>query len=86
MSRPAPPSNLIYDSGMDNEGLLHGRLESRWRDVKPFHVIVRLKNGSTKVGRVCYFDTSRLTLSQEGRLCDFNYQDIAQIVASALRL
>jgi hypothetical protein len=66
--------------------LLPGRLESRWREVAPLNVIVRLKNGATHLGRICYFDSSRLTLAEHGRLCDLMYQDIAHIVMATVSL
>ncbi len=86
MARPLPPPTLIYDSSADAEALLPGRLETRWREGAPLHVIVRLKGGDTHIGRVCYFDSSRLTLAKEGRLCDLPYGEIAHIVLSTISL
>lgn len=86
MSRPSPPSTLIYDHSADTQALLPRRLEDRWREVAPLNVIVRLKSGSTHIGRVCYFDTSRLTLAQEGRLFDLMYHDIAHVVIATVSL
>jgi len=86
MVRPLPPSTLIYDHSADAEVLLPGRLEARWRKSTPLNVIVRLKNGSTHIGRVCYFDSSRLTLAKEGHLCDLMYRDIAHILMATVSL
>jgi hypothetical protein len=85
MNKPTHPSTLIYDCGVDPELLLKDRLEDRSREGDRLHVIVRLKSGTTHVGRICYFDSSRLTLAQSDRterLCDFNYSDIARILIS----
>ncbi|NIM04714.1 MAG: hypothetical protein GTO55_02135 [Armatimonadetes bacterium] len=86
MLRPSPPPTLIYDHGADKEALLPGRLESRWREVAPLNVIVRLKDGTTRLGRICYFDTSRLTLAEHGQLHDLMYRDIAHIVMATVSL
>jgi hypothetical protein len=86
MSKSVISSALIYDSGADTELHLRGRLESRCRKDTLLHVVVRLKSGATHIGRVCYFDSSRLTLAQEnrnGQLCDLMYTDIARIVAAS---
>jgi len=82
MARPAPPPTLIYDYSNDGEELLPGRLEGRWREGANLNMIVRLKSGSTLVGRLCYFDSSRMTLTKEGRLWDLMYSDIAHILSA----
>ena len=84
MPRPSPPPTLIYDYSTDQEGLLLSRLESRTRAVAPLNVIVRLKTGATHIGRLCYFDSTRLTLAKEGRLCDLMYRDIAHILSASI--
>lgn len=86
MTRPSPPPTLIYDHSADKEALLPDRLERRRREDTPLSVIVRLKDGSTQLGRVCYFDSSRLTLTRQGRLFDLMYHDIAHIVMSPIML
>jgi len=86
MLRPSPPPTLIYDHSADAEVLLQGRLESRWRKVAPLNVIVRLKDGTTHLGRVCYFDSSRLTLAQHGQLYDLMYRDIAHVLMATISL
>ncbi len=88
MAKPVPPPALIYDCGVDTELLLRGKLESRCREDAHTRVIVRLKSGATHIGRIYYFDSSRLTLAQdnrEPRLRDVNYRDIARILATPKR-
>lgn len=86
MSKPSPPATVIFDHNVDVETMLPSRLEDRWREVAPLNVIVRLKDGTTRLGRVCYFDSARLTLAQHGRLCDLSYKEIAHVLLATIAL
>lgn len=78
---PVAPPSLIYDSRSDSGEVLWRRLHDRTRPHGLVRLIVHLRNGTTRVGRLVYFDRTIMTLSVEGGLIEIWLGDVAHVIA-----
>ncbi len=79
--RPSAPPSLVFDHNLDSGSILWQRLRERARFERSVRLIVHLKNGTTHVGSLVYFDPMTLTISSRERQYEFWVRDLAHVLA-----
>jgi len=76
------PPTLVFDCNSDSFRDLHHRLHEKAPPGSQVRLIVHLKNGTTYVGELAYFDATRLRLEPlYGRPVELWIRDLAHVLA-----
>ena len=78
--RPAPPPSLLFDQNSDSAETLWRRLHDRFGSTGSPRLILHLKNGTTRIGNLQYYDRSLIAMHVGGNRIEIWVKDIAHVI------